>query len=352
MQAACPTHQVPQSNRSASAPSPASGPGSTVSSLPSELSHVNVNSSKRPLYVVPFDATEDDRRRVGRRQERFSLGEMISASSARPACACRPASRPRPMPSAQFLSPMTAWPDKHLRARLARLDTEDVRALAVAGARDPRHGSRPSPFPADLQKRRSARPSSPGPERAGQSGRPASRCVPRPPPKTCPTLPSPASRRPSSTSSASRTCWHKHEARSSPRLYNDRAISYRVHKGYAPNDVVALSAGVQRMVRSDLGAAGVMFTIDTESGLRRRGLHHFQLRPGRDGGAGRGQPGRVLRPQADPEAPASCAVIRRNLGSKLIQHGIRFRRRPRRPPAASSCKTTDTAGRAAQPLSR
>jgi pyruvate,water dikinase len=49
-------------------------------------------------------------------------------------------------------------------------------------------------------------------------------------------------------------------------LYNDRAISYRVHKGFA-HDGVALSAGVQRMVRSDLGAAGVMFTIDTESGF-------------------------------------------------------------------------------------
>jgi pyruvate,water dikinase len=49
-------------------------------------------------------------------------------------------------------------------------------------------------------------------------------------------------------------------------LYNDRAISYRVHKGFAHGDV-ALSAGVQRMVRSDLGSAGVMFTIDTESGF-------------------------------------------------------------------------------------
>ncbi|HEX4883916.1 MAG TPA: phosphoenolpyruvate synthase [Casimicrobiaceae bacterium] len=49
-------------------------------------------------------------------------------------------------------------------------------------------------------------------------------------------------------------------------LYNDRAIAYRVHKGFAHGDV-ALSAGVQRMVRSDLGAAGVMFTLDTESGF-------------------------------------------------------------------------------------
>lgn len=49
-------------------------------------------------------------------------------------------------------------------------------------------------------------------------------------------------------------------------LYNDRAIAYRVHQGFAHQEV-ALSAGVQRMVRSDLGAAGVMFTMDTESGF-------------------------------------------------------------------------------------
>ena len=49
-------------------------------------------------------------------------------------------------------------------------------------------------------------------------------------------------------------------------LYNDRAISYRVHKGFAHAEV-ALSAGVQRMVRSDMGSAGVLFTIDTESGF-------------------------------------------------------------------------------------
>ena len=49
-------------------------------------------------------------------------------------------------------------------------------------------------------------------------------------------------------------------------LYNDRAIAYRVHKGFAHADV-ALSAGVQRMVRSDLGASGVLFTLDTESGF-------------------------------------------------------------------------------------
>jgi pyruvate,water dikinase len=50
-------------------------------------------------------------------------------------------------------------------------------------------------------------------------------------------------------------------------LYNDRAIAYRVHHGFAHMDV-ALSAGVQRMVRSDLASSGVMFTLDTESGFR------------------------------------------------------------------------------------
>ncbi len=50
-------------------------------------------------------------------------------------------------------------------------------------------------------------------------------------------------------------------------LYNDRAIAYRVHQGFA-HELVALSAGVQFMVRSDLGASGVMFTLDTDSGFR------------------------------------------------------------------------------------
>ena len=49
-------------------------------------------------------------------------------------------------------------------------------------------------------------------------------------------------------------------------LYNDRAIAYRVHHGFDHHDV-ALSAGVQRMVRSDIGASGVLFTVDTESGF-------------------------------------------------------------------------------------
>src|SRR5690606_33556987 len=49
-------------------------------------------------------------------------------------------------------------------------------------------------------------------------------------------------------------------------LFTDRAISYRLHQGFAHEDV-ALSAGIQRMVRSDVGASGVAFTLDTESGF-------------------------------------------------------------------------------------
>ena len=62
-------------------------------------------------------------------------------------------------------------------------------------------------------------------------------------------------------------------------LYNDRAISYRVHKGFIHSEV-ALSVGVQRMVRSDIGASGVMFTLDTESGFDQVVFHHGFLRSG------------------------------------------------------------------------
>jgi hypothetical protein len=69
-------------------------------------------------------------------------------------------------------------------------------------------------------------------------------------------------------------------------LYNDRAIAYRVHKGFAHADV-SISAGVQRMVRSDLGAAGVMFTMDTESGFRDVVFITSSYGLGEDGRAGR-----------------------------------------------------------------
>ncbi|HUW38631.1 MAG TPA: phosphoenolpyruvate synthase [Rhodocyclaceae bacterium] len=100
-------------------------------------------------------------------------------------------------------------------------------------------------------------------------------------------------------------------------LYNDRAIAYRVHKGFAHAEV-ALSAGVQRMVRSDTGASGVMFTLDTESGFD--GVVFIT--------ASYGLGETIVQGAVNPDefyvhkqtlAAGFPSVIRRNLGSKLIK---------------------------------
>ncbi len=98
-------------------------------------------------------------------------------------------------------------------------------------------------------------------------------------------------------------------------LYNDRAISYRVHKGYAHADV-ALSAGVQRMVRSDLGSAGVMFTIDTESGFPEVVFITSSYGLGELVVQGSVNPDEFYVHKATLNA-GRPAVIRRGLGSKL-----------------------------------
>ena len=100
-------------------------------------------------------------------------------------------------------------------------------------------------------------------------------------------------------------------------LYNDRAISYRVHKGFAHVDV-ALSAGVQRMVRSDTGAAGVMFTMDTESGFRDVVFITSSYGLGETVVQGAVNPDEFYVHKPMLEA-GKQALIRRNLGSKLIQ---------------------------------
>lgn len=100
-------------------------------------------------------------------------------------------------------------------------------------------------------------------------------------------------------------------------LYNDRAISYRVHKGFAHADV-ALSAGIQRMVRSDLGAAGVMFTMDTESGFQDVVFITSSYGLGETVVQGAVNPDEfyVHKPML---AAGKFPVIRRQLGSKLIK---------------------------------
>jgi pyruvate,water dikinase len=100
-------------------------------------------------------------------------------------------------------------------------------------------------------------------------------------------------------------------------LYNDRAIAYRVHKGFSHAEV-SISAGVQRMVRSDLGAAGVMFTMDTESGFREVVFI--------TSGYGLGET--VVQGSVNPDefyvsklclANGKPAILRRNLGTKAIK---------------------------------
>ncbi len=100
-------------------------------------------------------------------------------------------------------------------------------------------------------------------------------------------------------------------------LYNDRAISYRVHQGFT-HDEVALSAAVQRMVRSDLGASGVMFTLDTESG--------FDQVVFITSAYGLGET--VVQGQVNPDEfyvykrglqEGKSAILRRGLGSKALR---------------------------------
>ena len=100
-------------------------------------------------------------------------------------------------------------------------------------------------------------------------------------------------------------------------LFNDRAISYRVHQGY-DHKGVALSAGIQRMVRSDIASSGVMFTIDTESGFEdvvfitsSFGLGEMVVQ-----GAVNPDEFYVHKPTLDKGLPA---IVRRNLGSKLTK---------------------------------
>lgn len=120
-------------------------------------------------------------------------------------------------------------------------------------------------------------------------------------------------------------------------LYNDRAISYRVHKGFA-HDVVALSAGVQRMVRSDLGAAGVMFTIDTESGFDEVVFITSSYGLGETVVQGAVNPDEFYVHKPMLKA-GKRAVIRRNLGSKLIQ--MEFASAAEKAASGKLVKTTD-----------
>ncbi|MEO8629488.1 MAG: phosphoenolpyruvate synthase [Betaproteobacteria bacterium] len=100
-------------------------------------------------------------------------------------------------------------------------------------------------------------------------------------------------------------------------LYNDRAISYRVHKGYSHADV-ALSAGVQRMVRSDLASSGVLFSLDTESGFDQVVFITSSYGLGETVVQGSVNPDEfyVYKPALNAGRPA---ILRRGMGSKAIK---------------------------------
>jgi pyruvate, water dikinase len=201
--------------------------------------------------------------------------------------------------------------DQKINAMLAALDTEDVRALAVMGA-EIRALVEAQPFPADLEKaiREAYAILSGGSTTASFAVRSSA---------TAEDLPdaSFAGQQESflNVMGIEEVLHKMKEVFAS--LYNDRAISYRVHKGFAHADV-ALSAGVQRMVRSDLGAAGVMFTIDTESGFDQVVFITASYGLGETVVQGAVNPDEfyVHKPML---AAGKRAVIRRNLGSKLSQ---------------------------------
>ncbi|MGI9150818.1 MAG: phosphoenolpyruvate synthase [Limnohabitans sp.] len=198
-----------------------------------------------------------------------------------------------------------------INARLDALDTEDVRALAEAGA-EIRAMVEAQPFPADLEQaiREAFITLSEGNAAATFAVRSSA---------TAEDLPD------ASFAGQQETFLNVHgidevlhkmkEVFAS--LYNDRAISYRVHKGFAHADV-ALSAGVQRMVRSDTGAAGVMFTIDTESGFEDVVFITSSYGLGETVVQGAVNPDEFYVHKPTLKA-CKRAVIRRNLGSKLIE---------------------------------
>ena len=198
-----------------------------------------------------------------------------------------------------------------IEARLALLNIDDVRALAVAGA-EIRHWIESTPFPADLNDAIRAEfetltAGNPGASFAVRSS------------ATAEDLPDASFAGQQETFlnvvGIDEVLAKMKEVFAS--LYNDRAISYRVHKGFAHQDV-ALSAGVQRMVRSDLGAAGVMFTIDTESGFKEVVFITSSYGLGETVVQGAVNPDEFYVHKHALRA-GHQAIIRRNLGSKLIK---------------------------------
>ena len=287
------------------------------------------NLFEATALVVPFENLRmTDVEAVGGKNA--SLGEMISQLPTGPAGVQVPTGFATTAHAFRlFLA--HAGLDTNINAVLDALDTEDVRALAVAGAQI-RALVEAQPFPADFEQavRHSFAVLSAGNDQASFAVRSSA---------TAEDLPD------ASFAGQQETflnvvgiedVLHKMKEVFAS-LYNDRAISYRVHQGFAHADV-ALSAGVQRMVRSDKGAAGVMFTIDTESGFEDVVFITSSYGLGETVVQGAVNPDEfyVHKPML---RAGNRAVIRRNLGSKLLQ--MEFTTTEEKQAGGKLVKTTD-----------
>jgi pyruvate,water dikinase len=257
-------------------------------------------------YIIPFqDLKNRDVELVGGKNA--SIGEMISGLAA------LGVSVPGGFATTShayrdFLA--QGGLDERIRATLASLDVDDVDELAAVGARI-RGWMLATPFPQRLQDEavRAWRAMGQGPEFAVAVRSSA----------TAEDLPEASFAGQQETFLNVRgeehllSCMHEVYA----SLFNDRAIAYRVHNGF-DHSAVALSVGVQHMVRSDLGAAGVMFTLDTDSGFRDVVFITAAYGLGETVVQGSVNPDEfyVYKPALRAGRPA---VLRRNLGTKAIK---------------------------------
>ncbi|MEZ5458779.1 MAG: phosphoenolpyruvate synthase [Steroidobacteraceae bacterium] len=263
-------------------------------------------SPRAMQYVIPFEQLKiGDVERVGGKNA--SIGEMIGQLARLgvrvPGGFATTADAYR-----EFLR--QGGLDEKIRAALARLDVDDVTALAATGA-SIRRWILETPFPAALEQ------AVLGEYRRMAAGRDIAVAVRSS--ATAEDLPEASFAGQQETFLNVRgeqsVLTAMHEVFAS--LFNDRAIAYRVHQGF-DHSLVALSAGIQYMVRSDLGASGVMFTLDTDSGFRDVVFITASYGLGETVVQGAVNPDEFYLHKPALRA-GRRAVLRRNLGAKAIR---------------------------------